>query len=140
MTVSIDTNVIVALWWNVDPLNHAAVHLLTTARKRGPLVVSAPVFAELLGDPKRSEANLDRFLEETGIVVEWPFEESLWRQAGLAYQSYVRRRRITAGSFPRRILADFLIGAHALTRGYTLLTLDKRLYSAAFPKLRLISA
>ncbi len=88
MTISIDTNVIVALWWNVDPLNHAAVHLLTTLRANAVRSLSLRrSFAELLGDPKRSEADLDLFLEETGIAVEWPFEESLWRQAGLAYQA-----------------------------------------------------
>ena len=38
---------------------------------------------------------------------------------------------------PRRILADFLIGAHAMQRDYTLLTLDQRVYSKSFPKLRL---
>ena len=139
MTTSIDTNVIVALWWNVDSLNHVAAHLLKTARNRGPLVISAPVFAELLGDPQRSEAKLSRFLEEVDIAIEWLFEEPLWREAGRAYQSYVRRRRLVSGAFPRRILTDFLIGAHAQSRGYTLLTLDKRLYSAAFPELQVIS-
>jgi predicted nucleic acid-binding protein len=39
---------------------------------------------------------------------------------------------------PRRILADFLIGAHACERGYRLLTLDDRLYRAAFPDLALV--
>jgi predicted nucleic acid-binding protein len=32
-------------------------------------------------------------------------------------------------------MADFMIGAHAETRGYRLLTLDERVYRAAFPKL-----
>jgi predicted nucleic acid-binding protein len=34
----------------------------------------------------------------------------------------------------RRILADFLIGAYAAVHRYRLLTLDQRLYRAAFPK------
>jgi predicted nucleic acid-binding protein len=140
MTTSVDTNVIVALWWTADPLNQAAARLLKTARKRGPLIVVAPVFAELMGDPQRTEAELDRFLGEAGIAVEWAFEDALWRDAGRAYQSYIQRRRSSSSSFPRRILADFLIGAHASRRGYALLTLDKRLYAAAFPKLHIISA
>jgi predicted nucleic acid-binding protein len=36
---------------------------------------------------------------------------------------------------PRRILADFLIGAHAQKRGYRLLTLDEGFYPTAFPRL-----
>jgi AbrB family looped-hinge helix DNA binding protein len=35
----------------------------------------------------------------------------------------------------RRILAEFLIGAHAHARGDRLLTLDERAYRAAFPAL-----
>jgi predicted nucleic acid-binding protein len=40
---------------------------------------------------------------------------------------------------PRRILADFVIGAHALRRAYALLTLDDRLYRLAFPRLEIMS-
>jgi predicted nucleic acid-binding protein len=61
--------------------------------------------------------------------------EPVWRSAGRAFQSYAERLRKQRDSGTRRILADFLIGAHALTRGYRLLTLDERLYQAAFPKL-----
>ena len=52
-----------------------------------------------------------------------------------AKQVTVGRKQRDSGA--RRILADFLIGAHAHTRGYRLLTLDERLYKAAFPTLRL---
>jgi len=34
------------------------------------------------------------------------------------------------------VLADFLIGAHAQMRGYRLLSLDERVYRAAFPELK----
>lgn len=46
-----------------------------------------------------------------------------------------RRRAQPPDPGPRRILADFLIGAHALQIGSTLLTLDMRTYRAAFPAL-----
>ena len=39
----------------------------------------------------------------------------------------------------RRILADFLIGAHALHNGFSLLTLDDRLYRAAFRRLAILA-
>lgn len=140
MTTSIDSNIIVALWWEPDSLNRAAAQLLVQARKNGRLIVSAPAFAELSGDPNRSETGLDEFFAETDILIDWSFEEEIWREAGRAYRGYVRRRRSSAGATPRRILADFLIGAHALVRGFPLLTLDKRLYVAAFPKLKIISS
>jgi predicted nucleic acid-binding protein len=61
--------------------------------------------------------------------------EAVWRAAGRAFQEYVTRREKQRVSGPRRILADFLIGAHAMQNGFQLLTLDNRLYRAAFPRL-----
>ena len=78
---------------------------------------------------------MDRFFAEAGIQVEWELSEKIWREAGKAFQGYVARRRRQGGVGPRRILADFLIGAHAMVRGYRLLTLDARIYKAAFPRL-----
>jgi predicted nucleic acid-binding protein len=108
---------------------------LESARAAGNLVIAAPVYAELLIHPGRNEEFLDIFFAETGIAVEWNMDESIWRSAGLAYQSYAVRRRKQRSSEPRRIQADFLIGAHALENKYRLLTLDDRLYRAAFPRL-----
>ena len=106
---------------------------------RGSLVVPAPVFAELMAFPKRTEAFLDSFFLETGIEVDWRFEEHVWRLAGRAFQRYVARRRVS-GSTPRRMLADFLIGAYASKKGHRLLTLDDGLYRAAFPELQIVTA
>jgi predicted nucleic acid-binding protein len=44
------------------------------------------------------------------------------------------------GTEPRRILADFLIGAHAVVSGYKLLTLDAGIYQTSFPKLKIATA
>ena len=139
MTISIDTNIIVALWWTDDPLNRAAARLLHNAKQTGPILICAPVFAELMGDPGRSVEDLEHFLSDTGIAVEWSLDEAVWREAGVVYRRYIQRRRASHSTFPRRMLTDFLIGAHALTRGYALLTLDQRLYAAAFPRLHILA-
>ena len=139
MTTSIDSNIIVALWWQQDPLNRVAANLLVRAQRSGTLVVSAPVYAELMGDPKRTESELDMFLSEAGIRIEWDIDEKIWRQAGSAYRGYVQRRRSSSRTFPRRILTDFIVGAHALVRRHSLLTFDQRFYEAAFPKLAIVS-
>lgn len=138
MTTSIDSNIIVALWWRADPLNNIATRMLNQAHQVGRLVVSAPVYAELMGDPKRTEAGLNEFFLDTGIAVDWALEEGVWREAGRANRGYIQRRRLSGGQIPRGILTDFLIGAHALVRGYSLLTFDQRLYMAAFPALSII--
>src|ERR1035441_1682618 len=106
MTISIDSNIIIALWWQADPLNSIATRMLNQAHQHGRLVVSAPVYAELMGDPNRTEIGLNEFFRATGISIDWTFEERVWREAGRANWGYIQRRRLSTGELPRRILAD----------------------------------
>lgn len=139
MTTAIDTNVLVALW-DIDPeLNAAAQKALDSAQERGAILISGAVYAELLALPGRTEKMLDEFFNATAIQIDWETSEQTWRLAGRAFQSYVERRRRSKEELPRRILADFLIGAHALLHRYRLMTLARRLYRAAFPKLEILT-
>lgn len=138
MTTAIDTNVIVALWDKDAALNTLAQSALDNAHQNGKLVVAAPVFAELLAAPSRTETFVNSFFRETGITIEWDLDELVWRAAGKAFQSYAERRKKQLDASPRRILADFLIGAHAAKSGYRLLTMDDRLYRVSFHGLTVI--
>jgi predicted nucleic acid-binding protein len=137
MTVSLDTNVIIALLNQDQGINMSALAAIERSKKLGKVVVSGPVYAELLGFPARTQAALDSFFNFSSIELDWRFEEPVWRTAGAAFQAYVQRRVASTGLLPRRILTDFLIGAHTVVNGYTLLTLDKRHYEAAFPGIRI---
>ena len=140
MTTAIDSNISIALWNEEDDsLNTLARSALDAALGRGSLIISAPVFAELLAAPSRTEAFLDSFCKDTGIAADWDLNEGVWRAAGRAFQQYANRRRRQRDFGPRRILADFLIGAHALHNGFRLLTLDDSLYRAAFPRLAILA-
>jgi len=138
MITVVDTNIIVALWDKDPSLSSAAQSALDAALERGGLIIAAPVFAELMACPGRDEAFLNSFFEDTGIMIDWDLDEAVWRAAGRAFQAYATRRREHGDSGPRRILADFVIGAHAAQKGFQLLTLDDRLYRAAFPGLRIV--
>ena len=138
MITAVDTNVLVALWDRDDALNSTAQAALDAAFARGKLVISGAVFAELLALPHRREAFIEEFLGETGIGVDWITDEAVWRVAGRAFQAYANRRRKQKSAEPRRLLADFLIGAHAFENGFPLLTLDDGIYRAAFPRLRIV--
>ena len=98
MTTAIDTNVVVALWDKDPTLSLAAQTALEVAFNRGSLVVSAPVFAELIAAPGRTETFVSSFLEETGIAIDWDLGEAVWRSAGRAFQGYAERRRDRAGT------------------------------------------
>jgi predicted nucleic acid-binding protein len=138
MTTAIDTNVIVALWDTDRALNSVARSALDAALRRGSLIVPAPVFAELMACPGRDEKFVDAFFGETGIMVDWNLSETVWRKAGQAFQAHCAPRGRQRDAGPRRILADFLIGAYALQKGCPLLTLDGRLYRTAFPALAIL--
>ena len=132
---AVDTNVIVALWDRDTRISSSAEHALDAALSRGAIVIAPPVFAELTAAPGRTEKFVDAFLRDTGLTVDWALDEAIWRAAGRAYRSYATRRRSQRDAGPRRILADFLIVAHASMRGYHLLTLDEGFYRTGFPEL-----
>jgi predicted nucleic acid-binding protein len=139
MTTALDTNVVVAFWGPDSSLSLAVQIALESASSHGILTVSALVFAELVAAPGRTEDFVNAFFEDTGIAVDWDLGEEIWRSAARAFRGYAERRRKHRDLGTRRILADFLIGAHAAVRGYRLLTLDERLYRAAFPTLKIHS-
>jgi predicted nucleic acid-binding protein len=140
MTTVVDTNIITALWDSDDALNATARSSLDAALARGSLIVPAPVYSELMAFAGRTESFLDTFFGETGIDVDWHMEDRVWRAAGQAFQSYAGRRRRRREPGPRRILADFLIGAYAARHNFPLLTLDEGVYRVAFPALRILRA
>ena len=140
MTTAVDTNVIISLW-NPDPeVSTLAQTALDNALSRGTLVISAPVFSELMAAPRRTEAFVNAFFEDTSLGIEFDLSEAIWRAAGQAFQAYAaRRRKQQRDPGPRRILADFLFGAHASYRGYRLLTLDDQFYKTAFTRMEVIT-
>lgn len=62
----------------------------------------------------------------------------VWLEAGARFALYAKRRSRAAREGPERLLADFIIGSHALVRADRLVTLDARRYQRDFPELRLI--
>ena len=137
MRTAIDTNVFSAIW-SLEPSAEWATVQLGEAKKEGALVISPFVFAELLAYPRATESFVYGFLDATGIVIDYKLDERLWSEAGQRYARYAVRRRQAAGEGPRRVLADFLIGAHALVQAERLLTLDPKRFNQDFPELRLL--
>lgn len=93
MIMAVDTNVLVALWNSADALNFRAQSGLDIALNQGSLVIAAPVYAELLTEPQRTESFLDSFCAQTGILVDGELPEAVWRAAGRAYRHYAARRK-----------------------------------------------
>ena len=101
-------------------------------------MISAPVFAELLAYPKMTPHFLDRFLMDERIEVDFDLGEEIWREAGHRFAKYSERRRKSRGGVARRLLADFVIGSHALLRADRFLTFHAGCYEKDFSDLRIV--
>ena len=96
----------------------------------GPQGINDTIYAELASNFSTVEA-LDHSLALAGV--EWkPMSRAALYLAGQARTLY-KRRGGRAG-----LLADFLVGAHALTLGCPVLTRDPQRFQSYYPKLRLV--
>lgn len=115
--------------------------MLADARRTGSVVICGAVFAEALACPGADEPFVRSFLVHTGVAVDFELGEDIWTETGRRYTRYAERRR--RGSKPtgkletKRVLADFIIGSHALLQADRLITLDRGRYRKDFPELNL---
>ncbi len=137
MKSAVDSNVIVTLVGNEPSGSLEVEEILDEARRLGALVICGIVYAELLAHPRMTPALLTQFLAETGIEVDFETGRDIWHEAGLRYSRYAARRRKAKGGTPRRLKADFVIGAHALLRADRLITFDASGYRTDFPELKI---
>ena len=135
MPTAVDTNVISALW-SKEPAATSMKELLFSAWQAGGLVVCAPVYAELFAYPGATKNFVEAFLRDTDIEVQ-TISLEIWTLAGEAFSAYAERRRKNRAGQPRRLLVDFVVGAHALLTTERLLTLDPKRYRTAYPELEL---
>jgi predicted nucleic acid-binding protein len=135
---AIDTNVISILWSGTPKASRSRM-LLDQAGREGTLVVCGIVCSELLAHPAADEAGLHRFLTRTDIVADYELHRAIWLEAGRRFGAYAKRRRTSGGGEPRRLLADFLVGAHAILEADRLLTFDRSAYLRDFPELTIMS-
>ncbi len=138
MRTAVDTNVFSALL-SGDPDSAPEARIaLGEAAGKGTLLVAPAVYAELVAG--RNSEVVDTFFADKGIDVQWNLGEEVWRTASVRYGAYALARRQHRGDAgPRRILADFLIGAHALHLAHALLTSDTRIYGTYFSELTVLS-
>jgi predicted nucleic acid-binding protein len=138
LSCAIDTNALVDLVAGEEAVALKIASSLEEQGAKGALVIAAPVYAECLAHPRWTPRTLDQFLAETSLNVDWNLEKIVWVRAGERFGAYARHREKSGSGQPRRILADFVIGAHAELLG-ALLTRDLGFYKTYYPKLDLIT-
>jgi len=138
MRTALDSNIISA-FWSSEPLVSRITAKLRVVRGEGGLVICGVVYAELSAYPAATNEFLESFLRDAGVEADFELGAEVWREAGRRFAAYAKRRRASRGGHAKRLLADFIIGSHALLAADRLLTLDPERYARDFPELRLIS-
>jgi hypothetical protein len=130
MITAVDTNILLDILVPNEQFYKASVDALQNAAGEGSLVISDIVYAELCihFDTQR---DCDAFLESTEMRV-----QGLTREAHFLASRAWRTYRAQGGK-RARILADFLVGAHAQKHATRLLSRDRGFYRKLFPSLNL---
>ena len=129
MITSVDTSVLLDVLVSSAPHHSQSQEWLIDAYDRGAILVCDVVYAELVpafGD----RSSLDRALREINATLS-PIDAAIAYEAGLRWARYRQ-----AGGSRERIIADFLIGAHAIANADTFLTRDRGFYVTYFPELQ----
>lgn len=121
MITALDTNVLLDVLVNDSKYADRSEALLFQVYQQGTLIISPAVYAELVPQA-RNRDELDGWLRHVRIQVV-PFTIDHAYTAGVAHAAYRK-----AGGKRQRILADFLIGAHAFHEADQLLTRDRGFY------------
>ena len=132
--IFVDTNVIIDVLQGDERWQPWSIEQLSDARADHDLVIDAIVVAELSRDYP-SLAELHRAIAPLELVVDALGDIA----AFVAGHRFLHARAERGDREAKRPLADFFIGAHALTLGIPLLTRDTRIYRRYFPDLTLIT-
>jgi predicted nucleic acid-binding protein len=131
MTTAVDANIFLDLLTGPHLQAISADTALISAKRSGALCVSIICYAEISRN-FRSMDETDEFFDLLSCRVD-ALERDVAFLAGQHYDRYKQR-----GGVRNRILADFLIGAHAQVKANRILTRDAQFFGPNFPRLKAV--
>ena len=114
----VDTNVLLDVIGADQQFGPASKGVLERCARSGVMVINPVIYAELAAFMASREE-----LEELLPAALFRRDAIPWEAAFLAGKAFERYRR--RGGTKRRMLADFLIGAHAAVEGFGLISRDR---------------
>ncbi len=130
MITAVDTNILLDILVPNEQFYGASADALQDAAVFGSLVISDIVYAELCIHFEK-QRDVDAFLQNNEIRTQALTREAHFH-ASRAWRTYRQQ-----GGKRTRILADFLIGAHAQKQATRLISRDRGFYRKLFPSLDL---
>ena len=132
MPALVDTNVLIDIAVRDPDWLKWSRPQLERLRKVGSVLINQIIYSEF-------SMRYETIDEVDALLPEDAFRrEGLpWEAAFAASRAFAHYRR--RGGARENVLPDFLIGAHAMIRGYAILTRDPRCYRTYFPSLEIIA-
>jgi len=132
MISAVDTNVLLDIFLPDKRFAANSAKLLKRAYDEGALIICDTVYAELVPQfPDRSK------LDDTLATINASVSHSDTDVAFLAGERWAKYRK--SGGQRKRIITDFLIGAHAAIKAERFLTRDRGFYQSYFPEVQILA-
>ena len=128
MITAVDTSVLLDVFLPDDKHGESSKQRLKEAYDAGAIIACDIVYAELAAW-FRDRAALDGALQAINVAAS-PINTAIAYEGGLRWKRYRE-----AGGPRKRIISDFLIGAHAIAVADAFLTRDRGFFATYFPEL-----